>query len=902
MTDAIARLTTALEGRYTIEGELGAGGMATVYLAHDVRHDRKVALKVLRPELASILGAGRFLSEIKTTANLQHPHILPLHDSGEADGLVFYVMPYVEGESLRDRLTREHQLPVDEAVQIAREVASALDYAHRHNVVHRDIKPENILLHEGQALVADFGIALAASRSDSSSRMTETGMSLGTPHYMAPEQAMGEREITAKADIYALGCVMYEMLVGEPPFTGPTAQAIVARVMTEQPRRLTLQRHTIPPNVEAAVGRALEKLPADRFGSAAEFAAALTNPAFRTATTAALSPATGRAAWLMRPAMALAAVAALATLVAIWALARPARRPVIRYGLSLPPAQAPIADRPAAVSPDGSYIVYVGPGPGSAGTQLWVKARDRYEASPLTGTTGVLNFAFSPDGQWIAFVQGGLLKKLPIIGGSAITLADSLSGVQGLAWLDDGSLVYITVGAREMRRVPDVGGPSRRVWRSDTASCSFPTGLPGGRGVLFTRCRGGGCRFEQDLWVLDLRSGAARRLITGASFGQYVPTGHVIYVRQDGGMFAVPFSLRALAMRGAPIPVLDSIAVVNGVIPLISVSADGTLLMRPGAAQSSLARYEMVWVDRAGRETLVDSAWSFRLTSFGLNSGWALSPDGSRLAIGLATDAGDDIWVKQLPRGPLSRVTFDSASEFRPRWMPDGRSVMYASNRSPSADLYQKRADGTGVEKLVLDLALGIYEGIWSRDGRWLVVRTGGTLGVVGGRDIYAIRPGVDSTPMPLVNTPAFDEAAIALSPDGRWLAYESNETGRTEIYVRTFPTVEAGKWQVSTSGGVAPLWNPRGRELLYVNGSREMVSVPIPPGLAFRPGAQRTLFRMRDELYLGDHENYTPYDIGRDGNRFVMARRVRSAASQPAPTIIVENWFEELKQRVGRR
>src|SRR5512141_2155051 len=233
MPTTLEQLSTALADRYRIERELGAGGMATVYLAHDLRHDRKVALKVLRPELSAILGAERFLHEIKTTANLQHPHILPLHDSGEADGLVYYVMPYVEGESLRDRLNREKQLPVEDAVRIAREVADALEYAHQHGIVHRDIKPENILLHGGHAMVADFGIALAASRSDGGSRMTETGMSLGTPHYMAPEQAMGEREITPRADIYALGCVLYEMLAGEPPFMGPTAQAIIARVMTE---------------------------------------------------------------------------------------------------------------------------------------------------------------------------------------------------------------------------------------------------------------------------------------------------------------------------------------------------------------------------------------------------------------------------------------------------------------------------------------------------------------------------------------------------------------------------------------------------------------------------------------------------------------------------------------------
>ena len=287
MTDTPSHLSTALADRYRIERELGQGGMATVYLAQDLRHDRKVAIKVLRPELSAVIGAERFLREIKTIANLQHPHILGLIDSGEVNGTAYYVMPFVEGESLRDRLQREKQLPIADAVRLATEVAAALDYAHRHGVIHRDIKPENILLHDGSALVADFGIALAVSHAGGGSRMTETGMSLGTPHYMSPEQAMGEREITARSDIYALGCVLYEMLTAEPPFEGATAQAIVARVLTESPRSLRPQRKSIPPHVEAAVLTALEKLPADRFESARAVAEALGDPAY------AGSPGTG---------------------------------------------------------------------------------------------------------------------------------------------------------------------------------------------------------------------------------------------------------------------------------------------------------------------------------------------------------------------------------------------------------------------------------------------------------------------------------------------------------------------------------------------------------------------------------------------------------------------------------
>src|SRR3954454_10013222 len=322
MPETQTRLQLALSDRYRIEREIGAGGMATVFLGQDLRHDRRVALKLLRPELSAVIGAERFLAEIKLTANLQHPHILPLFDSGEvvvdnpegAQRYLFYVMPFVEGESLRARLNREKQLPVAEAVRIATEVASALEYAHRHGVVHRDIKPENILLHDGQALVADFGIALAASKAGGN-RMTETGMSLGTPHYMSPEQAMGEREITARSDVYALGVVLYEMLTGDPPSTGSTAQAIVARVLTEPPRPILPQRHTIPPEVEDAVLTALEKLPPDRFAAAAEFAAALdgrSTPTLRSAS--ASSPLRPRAPLFLRPAALVAGALTLAGL------------------------------------------------------------------------------------------------------------------------------------------------------------------------------------------------------------------------------------------------------------------------------------------------------------------------------------------------------------------------------------------------------------------------------------------------------------------------------------------------------------------------------------------------------------------------------------------------------------
>ena len=904
---ALGRLKTSLGDRYRLERELGAGGMATVYLAEDLRHHRRVAVKVLRPELAAIIGADRFLAEIRTTANLQHPHILPLFDSGEADGFLFYVMPYVEGESLRDRLRRETQLPIADAVRIASEVASALDYAHRHGVIHRDIKPENILLHDGQALVADFGIALAltSAGSGSGSRMTETGMSLGTPHYMSPEQAMGEREITGRSDIYALGAVLYEMLVGEPPFTGPSVQAIVAKVLTEEPRPLLPKRHTIPPHLEAVVLTSLEKLPADRYASAGDFLAALRDTSATRAHATAAMPAAGRHDWRRRAAVPALGAAVLLAGVAGWLAFRPRPQPVVqRYGLALPASEEVRGQ--FAVSPDGRQIVYLGPAPG--GTQLWIKAHDRAEAVPLPGTDGgVRYFTFSPDGASIAFTDNSRqLRRLPLSGGAAVTLADSVAG-NGLAWLDDGTVVYVRTGTRSLWQVPAVGGAPAMLVTGDSTPAILPKALPGSRALLFTVCRGGTCGVQQDLWSVDLRTRKLRLVVRAAASGEYSASGHLLYVRRDGAMFAAPFDPATAEMKGPPIPVLDSVLVTNGgTTPLFSVSRGGTLVMRPGLTGVAPS-YEMVWVDRAGRETPVDPAWRFKMAVFGGNAGWSLSPDGTRLAIGLATDAGDDIWVKRLPTGPVSRVSFDTASEFRPRWMPDGRSVSFTSTRGAAmgsatgARLYRRAADATGSDSLLLNISTPVFEARWTRDAKWLVLRMGGTINLVGGRDISLFRPGVDSAPVALLASPQFDESAAAISPDGRWIAYQSNEAGREDVYLRPFPGVDAGKRQVSTGGGTAPLWAPNGRELFYVNASRDMMSVAVGPGPELDVGEPKVLFHLGERLYLTANENYTPFDISPDGQRFIMARQIVDASRPELPVVVAENWFEELRARMKR-
>ena len=387
MTDPITRLNTALEGRYAIERELGEGGMATVYRAEDLKHERKVALKVLKPELAAVVGAERFLAEIKTTANLQHPHILPLFDSGEIDGFLFYVMPYVEGETLRDRIDREKQLPVDEAVALASKVAGALQHAHEHGVIHRDIKPGNILLQDGEPVVADFGIALAVGAAGSN-RLTETGLSLGTPFYMSPEQATGDQAVGASTDTYALGSVLYEMLVGDPPYPGSTAQAVLGKIIAGKPVSATEQRPSIPANVDAAVRKALEKLPADRFASAQEFGKALGDEHFRYGELATAGEAVAVGPW-NRLTMAFAALFAVAAVTATWALLRPQPpAPLARFSSPFEQGKAPAGFGFMDFTPDAEELVYVGPGESGLGTQVWIRRWADLDSTPIRGTEG----------------------------------------------------------------------------------------------------------------------------------------------------------------------------------------------------------------------------------------------------------------------------------------------------------------------------------------------------------------------------------------------------------------------------------------------------------------------------------------------------------------------------------
>ena len=878
MSDTVSRLNAALLGRYVVERELGEGGMATVYLAEDVKHERKVALKVLKPELAAVIGAERFLAEIKTTANLQHPHILPLHDSGEADSFLFYVMPYVEGETLRDRIQRQKQLPVDDAVAVAVAVANALHHAHERGVIHRDIKPANILMQDGEPLVADFGIALAVGAAGGS-RLTETGLSVGTPYYMSPEQATGDQSIGPQSDIYALACVLYEMLTGEPPYTGTTAQAVLGRILQGAPVSATEIRKSIPANVDAAIRKALEKLPADRFTGANDFAQALKDGTFRHGA-GAEGPSQDAGRW-KRATLGAAAVAVLALSALGWALTRPeAPGQVLRVSMSTPEPLRQQGD--FQLSEDGSLLVYLAPGE-TGEPQLWLRSLNDVGSSPVRGTEGAGNyFTISPDGTEVAFNVSGAVRVVPLQGGPARTLA---TGSLCCAHYEADGFVYFIGAERGAARVPASGGDVEVLTEiAEGENFHLVTQvLPGGRTALMQATRG---TQDSEVRALDLETGEMEVLTLG-HMGEYLPSGFlVVGFVNDGTVAVVPFDVNALEVTGPLVPLVEGVGGLDAFRLSFDASDSGMLLYRSGGSTSGLTP---AWVDRDGSMIAIDPDW--HVTVNPTNTSLALSPDGTRLAIGMPNEEGAwDLWVKTLDTGPLTRLTFDGTVNRRPVWSPDGSVITFVSDRDGASEVWERRADGSTPARKVFGYERDINEAVYSPDGEWLVFRQGSAPA-----DIYGIRLGTDSVATPLIATD-FNELEFNISPDGRWLAYTSSESGRLEVYVRPFPDVTASRLQISTEGGREPVWSRSGDELLFRDAAAQLVSVRFATGEPLRVESQEVLFSV---IRFLQGNGRPQYDISSDGSRLVML--ATGSVEDGGELILVNNWADEVLERLGR-
>jgi eukaryotic-like serine/threonine-protein kinase len=887
--DALAQLKASLAERYDIEREIGAGGMATVYLARDLRHDRHVALKLLNPELGAVLGVERFLAEIKVTANLQHPNLLPLFDSGEAEGLLFYVMPFVEGESLRARLAREKQLPIDEALRIAVAIANALDYAHSHGVIHRDLKPENILLQAGQPVIADFGIALAVSKAGGN-RITQTGLSLGTPQYMSPEQATGDRVIDGRSDIYSLGAVTYEMLTGEAPHTGSTAQAIIARLLTDKPRPMRSTRPAIPEHVEAAVQHALEKLPADRFSTAHEFSEALLGRgAVGTAGlfTAAQSGAKrgARMPWRARLrdpvtlTFAGIAVAMLALALAFaWRSTTAPSARVVRFAIAPPDSSRPTDNYPwpAAISPDGSTVVYSAAG--SAGLMFYALRTDQLEARPIPGTTGAYQPLFSPDGQSIAFGVGDKLRKVRLDGSAPITIA-AAAAANGADWTTQDEIVIGSAGKRRgLSRVSASGGDLTEFAKPDASKGEtdylWPISLPDGKAVVFTIWTGS--LTSARLATASVDGGDVIRLELKGIRPLAVIDRTLVYLQADGSVMAVRLDRSRRHLAGKPAPVLDPVAVDAGSNgnSSIFVSRGGALLTARGGTRSQLS-----WISRDGSPTPITR----EVRGY---SNPRLSPDGRRIAVVTGEQDKTDVWIYDMDTGTFSRLSSVEAVA-SPSWTPDGKRVVYAGlGGKERFAIWSQLADGGSPAEKLFDTSPLTVGATVSPDGRSVLYTTYNN----NSWDIFRVQLDSGQKSAPYL-TSSYNEIAPRFSPDGRWVAVVSDESGTDEVYVRSFPD-PAARVQISAGGGHEPTWSADGTRIFYRFGN-VIMSAKLATTPSLRVLSRDTAVTKAGSMLTGSP--VSSYDVAKDG-RFLGLISNRDDYQ----LIVVPNWLPELEQRLA--
>ena len=888
-------------GPYEVIGLIGQGGMGEVWQARDTKLDRDVALKVLPEAFTSDPDRlARFEREAKVLASLNHPNIGSIYGLEEAEDVRALVLELVEGPTLADRI-KQGSIPLDEALPIAKQIAEALEAAHEQGVIHRDLKPANIKVKDdGTVKVLDFGLAKAfqpdagdpgMSQSPTISltaAATQMGMVIGTAAYMSPEQAKG-KVVDKRADVWAFGAVVYEMLTGRRAFTGDDLSDTLAAVLRAEVTLDELPDET-PPRLRQALTACLQRDPKQRVHDMADVRLAMEG-AFETTESAPSEPVSVPELQVWQrpvPAAIIALLIATTVGVGLWTAMRPAPRPVARMMLTVPPGEPLYLNFPntdVAISPDGTHVVYAGTLDGQ--TQLYVRALDELDPTVLTGLGSQPRNPFiSPDGNWVGFFDTGALQRVSIRGGPPVPIADVYAPPRGASWGADDTIIYATANAATgLWQVASGGGEPELLTTPDTERGEqdhfWPEILPGGRAVLFTIMPQGPVENRQ-IAVLSLESRTYEVVLPGGSQARYVPTGHLVYgVR--GTLQAVGFDLDRLEVTTDPVPVVDTVNMKGTGAANFGVAKNHSLVYVRGGGRSATG-LSLVWVDREGNEEPLaappDNYSSLRI-----------SPDGSRVAMRVVDDSGNsDIHIYDIARNNLTQLTFTAEFECCPVWMPDGERLVFTSNRSGTTYLDIKNADGTGEAEPLTEGAEAMFPRAITKDGAMMVFESQG--------DLHTLSLDGERTVTALVETES-TEGRPRLSPDGQWIAYQTDESGGLEVLVRTFPEIDGGRWEATTDGGHSPVWSPNGRELFYyANGT--MWAVPVETEPTFRPLNPEALFQGAYVVQPGN--TFWPFDIAPNGERFLMRKPgVATLADDDIEPqlVVVQNWTQELLERV---
>jgi serine/threonine protein kinase len=864
-------------GSYEITALLGKGGMGEVYRARDAKLKREVAIKVLPEDLSrDFARASRFQREAEVLASLSHPNIAAIYDLQEAGETRFLILELVEGETLADRIARA-PIPLDDALLIAKQIAEALEAAHERGVIHRDLKPANVKLKpDGSVKVLDFGLAKihesdvhTASLSNSPTLMTASsvpGVILGTAAYMSPEQAKG-KEVDRTTDVWAFGCVLYEMLAGRPAFEGETLGEILAGVLKDEPdwRRLPLET---PEAIRRLLRRCLKKDRKQRLphiGAARiEIDEAQSEPASSALLVAKAPRRAERFLWIS----ALAAVALIGAAAVLWTRKPEEQLPQQRLEITTPPTTDPLS---IAISPDGTKVVFSASTDGRS--RLWLRALDSVSSKSLAGTEGASFPFWSPDSRSLGFFADNKLKRIDIDGVSVQTLANSI-GSAGGAWGRDGTILFNPLRLAPVFRVPASGGNPVAVTRLEGQAQGHrnPQFLPDGRHFLYYVP----VSSERGIYVTQLDGSDTRRLLDADPPAFVLPSGQLLFVRQ-GTLFAQNFDLAKLALTGEPTHVAENLAAGVPNIAALSASAAGPIIYRAGA---TAGQRQFVWIDRSGKEI---SKVGDPDRGGPLNP--SLSPDGRRIALNRSAEANPDIWLLETTRGVLTRFTSNEIFAMYPIWSNDGSRIVFSSNRNGSIDLYEKASDGTGSEKRLLATPQFKVATDWSRDGRFLLFRI---LDSTMSYDIWAMPMNGDGKPFPVVQT-GFDERDAQFAPDGKWISYQSNESGQFEIYVQSFPG-PGGKERISKDGGTQVRWSRDGKELFYIAPDGRLMAVPVSvssSGKGMEFGAAVALFT----THIGSDAgiNTQQYMVSPDGKQFLMNNLTEEGVTSPITVIL--NW-----------